>query len=80
MTRSVFPAWSILLRRIRRNTLLPRVENLGDFMPRDDLQTPPHDPLGEPLDVLLFDRTTESLEQENRWLKERLARMKRANS
>jgi hypothetical protein len=32
----------------------------------------------EPLDVLLFDRTTESLEQENRWLKERLARFPRA--
>jgi hypothetical protein len=31
----------------------------------------------EPPDVLLFDRTTESLEQENAWLKELLARIKR---
>jgi hypothetical protein len=48
-------------------------------MPRDDnLQdSPPDDPLSEPLDVLLFDRTTESLDQENKWLNERLARIKR---
>jgi hypothetical protein len=48
-------------------------------MPRDHLQgSPPDDSLSEPRDVLRFDRTSESLEQENRWLKERLARMKRA--
>jgi len=44
----------------------------------DNLQdSPPDDPWSEPLDVLLFDRTTESLEQENSWLKERLAQIKR---
>jgi hypothetical protein len=31
----------------------------------------------EPPDVLHFDRTTESLEQENVWLKRRLAHIKR---
>jgi hypothetical protein len=56
------------------------VLKIGGFMPRDNLQgSPPHDPLSEPLDVLLFDRTAESLEQENRWLKERLARMSVSN-
>jgi hypothetical protein len=35
-------------------------------------------PISEPLDVLLFDRTTESLVQENRSLKEQLARIKSA--
>jgi hypothetical protein len=32
----------------------------------------------EPPDVLQFDRTTESLEQENAWLKRRLAYIRRA--
>jgi hypothetical protein len=32
----------------------------------------------EPPDVLQFDRTTESLEQENVWLKRRLAHIRRA--
>jgi hypothetical protein len=32
----------------------------------------------EPPDVLQFDRTTESLQQENGWLKERLAHIRRA--
>jgi hypothetical protein len=31
----------------------------------------------EPPDVLAFERTIESLEQENAWLKDRLARMVR---
>jgi hypothetical protein len=34
----------------------------------------------EPHDVLQFDRTTESLEQENVWLKGRLAQIRRATS
>ena len=33
----------------------------------------------EPADVLLLRRTIESLEQENTWLKEQLARVTRAN-
>jgi hypothetical protein len=36
-------------------------------------------PISEPTDVLQFDRTSESLEQENVWLKEKLARIKGAN-
>ena len=32
-------------------------------------------PTREPADVLLLDRTLESLEQENAWLKEQLARI-----
>jgi hypothetical protein len=32
----------------------------------------------EPPDVLQFDRTTDSLEQENAWLKRRLAHIRRA--
>ncbi len=35
-------------------------------------------PTREPPDVLLLDRTIESLEQENAWLKEQLARITRA--
>ena len=34
----------------------------------------------EPPDVLQFDRTTESLEKENRWLKERLTQIRCATS
>ena len=38
--------------------------------------TAPPDPLlSEPLDVLLFDRTAESLEQENGWLKRQWERL-----
>jgi hypothetical protein len=60
--------------------MLTREEFASRFMPPDDdLQgSPPGEPLSEPFDVFLFDRTTESLEQENRWLKERVARIKRA--
>ena len=36
-------------------------------------------PTREPPDVLLVDRTIESLEQENAWLKEQLARITRDN-
>ncbi len=36
-------------------------------------------PTREPADVLLLDRTIESLEQENAWLKEQLARITRDN-
>jgi IS1 family transposase len=34
----------------------------------------------EPPDVLQFNRTTESLEQENEWLRGRLAQIRRATS
>jgi len=44
---------------------------------QDNIAPPKPLPANEPLDVLQLQRTIDSLEQENAWLKEQLARIVR---